>query len=215
MFSKNNLAQDFALRAHFAPVSLNFLNMSRAKQVGRYQVVAVRTRPVDEDRLDERIDLSKCHAAERDKVGKIARAYMEFGGFHQELKAAATDGKSQTVLSIGPWKEEVSIPVLANTFHSKKKRDIDVDYDSIIDTRVIPLTGELRVLIRKTSVMAVEDDRMAAAPQPVTRAIKRARAADYEDEDDEEDVQSAEDDASAPIDVSYYNRPRPYIPKRR
>jgi hypothetical protein len=202
----------------------------------KYQVVAVRAKPADEANLNNRIDVSRCHPAEQDKVAKISRAYIEFGGFNSELKAEATDGKGHTILSIMPWRGEFSAPTLARTFHRRNNGTSNIDYDSILDTRIVPLTGEVRVIIQKTAQTAVSEDRKQLVQPPglFRASAKRLRRQDHDDDDhdddapepsavsEEEDHRSAAvseksegDDQEGPVDYSRYNRPRPYIPKRR
>lgn len=194
----------------------------------KYQVVSVKARPRDEEKFLERIDVSRCHPAEKDKVMKIAKAYMEFGGYQSELKATATDGNGHTILSIMPWAGEFSAPVLAQTFHRKNNKSINLEYESIIDTRIVPLSGEVRVIIQKTAQTALADDRKAqrspAVPLP-PNALYRASSKRYheeEQEDYEEEEQAPEEDeghdkyeVDGPVDYAYYTKPRPYIPRKR
>lgn len=187
------------------------------RPANKYEVVAVRARPRDEAQMmDERIDVTRCHPAEQDKVIKIAKAYMEFGGYQSELKATATDGKGHTILSIMPWKGEFSAPMLAQTFHKKNNKSANVEYDSILDTRITPLTGEVRVIIQKTAQTALAEDRKVQ-PNPLYRASSRQLEEEEEPEalsEYEESAKSAEE--PEPVDYGYYNhRPRPYIPKKR
>ena len=208
----------------------------------KYEVVAVRARPVNEVDLSGRIDVSRCHPAEQDKVAKIARAYMEFGGFNSELKAEATDGKGHTILSIMPWRGEFSAPTLARTFHRRNNDTSNLDYDSILDTRIVPLTGEVRVIIQKTAQTAVSEDRkQVVAPNPMGLFRASAKRLKHMEDNDEEAVsymeapepseeergggnhseavsersEGGENDNDGPIDYRRYNKLRPYIPKRR
>lgn len=183
-----------------------------------YKVVSVRSRAADEAKVDERIDVSRCHPAEREKVAKIAKAYFAFGGYRSELKATATDGKGHTILSIMPWKEDFSAPKLTNEFHRKRNDASKSEYDSILDTRIAPLTGEVRVLIQKTAQTALAEDRRVQPPPNALSRMSAQRLAEDDQsygEGEPSAYEGEEEEEEAPVDVRHYSGVRPYIPKRR
>lgn len=183
-----------------------------------YKVVAVHTRPSEaaEEKMDERIDVSKCHEAEQEKVRKITKEVFRHIGNSSNLKAFATNGNGQTVVSIMPVTDEVSIPVFARKFHSKHNYN-NVEFNSIIDSRFVPLTGELRLIIAKTTAVALSDDRQAlvAPPPPVIR--RRSHYSEEEEDDNQRGAPSEveEDEQEPSMDERMYHRPRPYVPKTR